>query len=217
MAAPSKRPVRAHGSTREEILAAAEALFAERGYAATSIRHIVQASGVKAPSLYHHFGSKEQLLGELVRLRYTEYCERLDETLADEATPEGVCEAYVRFVLANMKEEPVTAKFLFSLMFGPQQDIPSGALDDVLMSSERLVQKRLREVAPPGVKKNRLTFARTMLLGMVTPAVLAFLTTGTNVFPRDLPRCIALRAAEILDDPHPVCKWPEISPPSRRS
>jgi TetR/AcrR family transcriptional regulator len=42
-------------------------LFASKGYAATSVRDIVSAAGVTAPSLYHHFGNKEGLFLAIMR------------------------------------------------------------------------------------------------------------------------------------------------------
>ena len=48
--------------TREEILAAAAGLFAERGYAATSTRLIADTVGIRQASLYYHFANKEQIL-----------------------------------------------------------------------------------------------------------------------------------------------------------
>jgi AcrR family transcriptional regulator len=53
---------------RRRILDQAAGLFLERGYAATSLRHIAAAAGMKAGSLYYHFSSKEALL-EAILLR----------------------------------------------------------------------------------------------------------------------------------------------------
>jgi AcrR family transcriptional regulator len=53
---------------RRRILDRAAGLFLERGYAATSLRHIAAAAGMKAGSLYYHFSSKEALL-EAILLR----------------------------------------------------------------------------------------------------------------------------------------------------
>jgi AcrR family transcriptional regulator len=52
--------------SRERILDAAEALVAERGYAATSISDVVKASRLPSSSIYWHFSSKEELLGAVV-------------------------------------------------------------------------------------------------------------------------------------------------------
>lgn len=52
--------------TREQILAAAAGLFRRHGYAATTLRQIADAAGIKAASIYYHFGSKDEILGEVL-------------------------------------------------------------------------------------------------------------------------------------------------------
>lgn len=65
------------GSTaRERMLAVAERLFSERGYASVTLRDIADALGIRQASLYHHApGGKEQIFVEvteraLFRLRH---------------------------------------------------------------------------------------------------------------------------------------------------
>ena len=41
-------------------------LFAERGYAGTSLRSIINEAGVNLAAIHYHFGSKEALLGALL-------------------------------------------------------------------------------------------------------------------------------------------------------
>ena len=67
--------VRAGSERRDEILAIAAQLFAERGFAATTVREIADAAGILSGSLYHHFDSKESMVDELVH-------EMLDRVLA---------------------------------------------------------------------------------------------------------------------------------------
>lgn len=47
-------------ATRQRLLAAARELFGERGYDATSIEAVLEASGVARGALYHHFQSKAE-------------------------------------------------------------------------------------------------------------------------------------------------------------
>ena len=61
---PSLRQRRAQ-LTRDEILQAARRLFAERGYARTSVRDIAQAAGVSAQTVYDSVGSKQALVARL--------------------------------------------------------------------------------------------------------------------------------------------------------
>ena len=51
---------------RRRILDAAAPLFAEHGVAATSVRDIASAAGLKSGSLYHQFAAKEEIAGEIV-------------------------------------------------------------------------------------------------------------------------------------------------------
>ena len=51
---------------RGDVLAAAERLFSERGYEATSVRDIAEALNLKAGSLYSHIETKEELLWEIL-------------------------------------------------------------------------------------------------------------------------------------------------------
>jgi TetR/AcrR family transcriptional regulator, cholesterol catabolism regulator len=46
---------------RQHILVEAARLFAAKGFEATSVREIAQATGILAGSLYYHFASKEEL------------------------------------------------------------------------------------------------------------------------------------------------------------
>ncbi len=68
-----RRPI----DTRERALAVAQALFAERGYRGTSLRDIAKRIGVRAPSLLHHFPSKQQL--------YLAVLDQLFESIEDAA------------------------------------------------------------------------------------------------------------------------------------
>ena len=52
--------------TKDQILDTAERLFAEQGYAATSLRSIIAAAGVNLAAIHYHFRSKEALLEAVV-------------------------------------------------------------------------------------------------------------------------------------------------------
>jgi len=54
--------------SRKQILDAAAKLFYEQGYAATTLRQIAQKASMKAGSIYYHFGSKDEILDEVLHL-----------------------------------------------------------------------------------------------------------------------------------------------------
>jgi TetR/AcrR family transcriptional regulator len=63
-------------STRTAVIDAAERLFAERGFSATSMRDISAASGISHPLIHHHFGSKEALYSAVKRRVVEGYARR---------------------------------------------------------------------------------------------------------------------------------------------
>lgn len=59
---------------RDDILATATQLFADRGYANVGMRAIADEVGIRPASLYHHFASKEEILyaiSQRVTVEYT--------------------------------------------------------------------------------------------------------------------------------------------------
>jgi AcrR family transcriptional regulator len=59
---------RRRDGSRAAILEAAARLFRDRGYVATTLRDIGEAVGMKAGSIYYHFGSKDEILAEVLDL-----------------------------------------------------------------------------------------------------------------------------------------------------
>ena len=63
---PANRRTRLKSDRRMQLLAAAERLFAERGFQAVRLEDIGAAAGVSGPAIYRHFPNKESLLVELL-------------------------------------------------------------------------------------------------------------------------------------------------------
>jgi AcrR family transcriptional regulator len=62
----ANRRSRRKSDRRLQLLAAAERLFAERGYLSVRLEDIGAAAGVSGPAIYRHFPNKESLLVELL-------------------------------------------------------------------------------------------------------------------------------------------------------
>jgi AcrR family transcriptional regulator len=56
--------------TRERILRAAAACFAEQGYSGCSVSDIVERAGVSKGALYVHFKTKEELFKEMIAIEH---------------------------------------------------------------------------------------------------------------------------------------------------
>jgi len=83
-------------SRREELLAIAAGLFAERGFKNTTVRDIADAAGILSGSLYHHFDSKESMVDELLDTFQTELWKKYDAIEASDLSPKAKLEAIVR-------------------------------------------------------------------------------------------------------------------------
>lgn len=66
-------------NTRQKILNTALGLFAKKGYDAVSVDEIAKAVGIKAPSIYNHFGSKQEILDAIVESTAERYAHDTDK------------------------------------------------------------------------------------------------------------------------------------------
>ncbi|MGD1146857.1 MAG: TetR/AcrR family transcriptional regulator [Thermoanaerobaculaceae bacterium] len=71
MSAAERQPSQADqgAETRKRLLDTAECLFAERGFAGTSVRHITAEAGCNLAAVNYHFGGKQNLYREVFRRR----------------------------------------------------------------------------------------------------------------------------------------------------
>src|SRR6478609_8809383 len=101
--------VAAHFSTKDRILGAAEELFAQHGFAGTSLRQVTSRADVNIAAVNYHFGSKENLVNEVFRRRMDEMSAqrvaRLEAAMANDACDlEAVLAAFVEPALAMAQD-----------------------------------------------------------------------------------------------------------------
>ena len=78
MPAFAARPLAKAQRTRAAILAAAERLFARRGYAATRLEDVAEAMGLKRAALFYHFRDKQALYDAAIEDAFGTLVARLD-------------------------------------------------------------------------------------------------------------------------------------------
>jgi TetR/AcrR family transcriptional regulator, cholesterol catabolism regulator len=81
---------------REEILAIAAELFADKGFATTTVREIADTAGILSGSLYHHFDSKESMVDEILRTFLDEILASYRAAAARDDDPAKVLRELVR-------------------------------------------------------------------------------------------------------------------------
>ena len=102
MAAPAPRRRMPAPLRREGILAAAEEVFARRGYHGAALDDIAQAAGISKALIYEHFASKRELHASLVSARVEEIFQRLQASAGVDRPGEerlrGGIDAFLSFV-----------------------------------------------------------------------------------------------------------------------
>ena len=111
-------------NARERLLETAIGLFAEHGYAGTSVREIVEQAGVSKPVLYYHFQNKEGIF-----LAILEVAENLQKQLLADVlnSPGNVMDRLLtlyRRVYAGVDEHRSLYKMIHGLISGPPQGAP---------------------------------------------------------------------------------------------
>jgi TetR/AcrR family fatty acid metabolism transcriptional regulator len=100
------------GDKRERILAAAERVFARRGFFAARVSEIAKDAGVADGTIYLYFKSKDELLISLFEQRMKQVNAVLRTALASETKPVAQLRALIRSYLRLVHDEPAAAEVL---------------------------------------------------------------------------------------------------------
>ena len=111
--------------SKERIKREAMRLFVEHGVDAVSMRDIADAVGMKAPSLYAHFRSREDLIGELFFASYAEYGRQVAAAVASPGGFRRQLAALVAVICALHGEDELLFNFLLLTQHGFLRQVPS--------------------------------------------------------------------------------------------
>jgi len=100
------------GDKRERILAAAERVFARRGFFAARVSEIAKDAGVADGTIYLYFKSKDDLLISLFETRMKQVNEALTTAIAGTLEPIQQLRAFIRTYLRLVSDEPAAAEVL---------------------------------------------------------------------------------------------------------
>lgn len=108
-------------TTAARILDAAESLFIDRGYAATSVRAIAERAAVNLGAAHYHFGSKQALFGAVVERCFEpiqkQRNQALEALLARPCSP-TVAEIIEAFLVPLVSGSASEASRLIARLFG---------------------------------------------------------------------------------------------------
>ncbi len=143
-----------HGDSvvRGRLLAAATELFTIKGYAATSVREIVEAAGVSKPVLYYWFGNKEGIYLELMTEPFGRFTALLEECLGTAGSPCGRLVDLLDRTLMLVRENLGGTRLMYSIYYGPPQGAPFVDFEGY----HRHFQDAIRELVFGGIEAGEL-------------------------------------------------------------
>lgn len=186
----------------ESILLAAARVFSAKGYAATSMREISQASGASLGSIYYHFRSKEEILRALICDNFRRVRGSLEERLeAAEGARERLVvfvENHVTFFVNHIEEMRVMSHELDTL---------KGEAGEEVATLRREYAARVREILGrlrPDLSQGDLRMSSLCLFGMLNWTYRWFHTLPSEVDPARLGRRMAALFLDGFLDSRPV-------------
>jgi AcrR family transcriptional regulator len=192
--------------TRDRILATAEALFMERGYAGTSLRMITAKARVNLAAVNYHFGSKEALIREVFERRLgplntarIAYLDRLEAEGRGKALDvEQIIEAIVVPAL-RVNSDPLAGGAVFLRLLGRAFSEPGETMRDILPAQYRQVVVRFKQAlvrALPQIPDQELTWRMHFMFG-----ALSYTMAGNDAL-----KLIATCNLEGVDEPESIIR-----------
>lgn len=112
--------------TRQRLLDAAERLFAEHGYQATTMRTLTAEAAANIAAVNYHFGCKQALLEAVVHRAIGPVVQERSRRLAalpDDASVEAVVDAIIGPLIERMESDRALLPFLGRLFVDPDPEM----------------------------------------------------------------------------------------------
>ena len=88
-------------ATREQIIEAADKLFYQQGFEATSFADIAKAVEISRGNFYHHFKSKDEILEAVIEYRLTNTQKMLNRWESEGDSPEARIQSFINILIMN--------------------------------------------------------------------------------------------------------------------
>lgn len=132
--------------SRADVVAAAAAVFARKGYAESTVEDIAQELGILKGSLYHHVRSKEELLYEVVAGPVREMVQALERIVGSAEAADVRLEAFVRMHVDSLARHFPNLSVYLQERFGAERPA-----DEIRLLSKRY-QSLVEQLISDGVR-----------------------------------------------------------------
>ena len=179
---------RGSGELKSRILVVAAELFAERGYAATSMREVAEAAHCTKPALYYYFDNKGALFQEIIQAEVLRITRLIERQFARPGTVRERLAAAMHAYFDHVQRDPVGLKVLLRTEVHAENGQPSIDMHSARSLYIDLVIPLLREGVENGeIRQNvNLDDAMHALAGIVDLRCMLWVLEGDRI-PPDYP------------------------------
>ena len=157
-------------------------LFSRDGYENVGVQKIVVESGVKKPTLYHYFGSKQGLLLSLIETLFNPFLAELRELALYNGdivmSLKTVVKHYFKFARLNPKFYRLFLSLIYSSIESEARKTITPFLDEQLIMIEKLF---LEAEDDHGNMRGRSKLYSTTYLGMINSHITMSLYSGLEL------------------------------------
>lgn len=138
---------------RSRIMLEAARLFTRKGFAATSVREIVQAAGVTKPTLYYYYKNKDELFLSLLDFAIASYVQALDAGIAAPGNARERVKAFLCSIFDLLANNVDILRFVHAAFYGPEESTPRYDLE----ATHNLLHAKLHQLLEGLVDEGGLT------------------------------------------------------------
>jgi TetR/AcrR family transcriptional regulator len=159
-------------ATRDKVLQTAERLFAEKGFAAVSIKDITNAAGVNLAAVTYHFGNKEKLF-TAVFMRKLDFMSKTGVNIVQSSKkPVDKLKALLEMYAMQILHKDPALRIYYAELLSGSMHLPR-SISDVMNLRNRLFIQIVKEGIKAGAfRRCDLECAAWNFFGMLTPYIL---------------------------------------------
>ena len=151
-------------ASRAAILAAAEDMFLDKGFAGASLSEIAKASGVTKSLIHHHFGSKEALWAEVKRASFAHYYDLQMALFANTGDSVELLRASMETYFRILQERPAMMRMLWWMLLEDDRECVDMVDDLCRVGVEHIEAAQRAGIVRADVSARHIL---TMFLGLV--------------------------------------------------
>lgn len=188
-------PAEQDEQTRARLLRAAVSVFDRKGYAAASVREIVELAGVTKPALYYHFGSKERLLTAVLDEAARAFTRKMEQAMVRPGTARERLFALCIDINELFQEHVPVVRVAHAAFFGPVEGTPPFDFT----TFDRQMERAVRQIVEEGQASGEIAATASpsdvalMMMGIIGVFAMRQLHYGINQIERGtLQRMVGL-------------------------